>query len=188
MLIDLLNCRRSVLSFSLKKVEPEKLDKIFKAASLAPSSMNIQPWRYIYAQKDEPTYNSIFNTLADGNKRWAKDAEVLILCLALKVNLQNIIQQENRHAWHDAGMANIQLMLQATELGLATHPMGGFNVEKIREAITVPIEFDPIVIIALGYPGDEGDLPADLMERQRKSRLRKNIDEIVFREGNSLKI
>lgn len=146
--------------------------------------MNTQPWLYIYANSGETVFNTIFTSLADGNKQWAKDAAVLIVSMAQIEYEQKGDIVKNSHAWHDTGMANIQLMLQATELGLVTHPMGGFDAEKLKQGLKLPLDFQPILVIALGYPGDESLLPEDLLERQRKPKTRKQISEIVLRSGD----
>lgn len=181
MLLNLLKKRKSVFSFSPDKtVSNELLEEIFQAASLAPSAMNIQPWRYFYTYKGEPKYEGIYNTLADGNKRWAKDAAVLIVSVAQIEYEYNGKINKNKHAWHDTGMANIQLMLQATELGLVTHPMGGFDAEKMKKELGLSSQYEPIIVIALGYPGDDTLLPSDLLERQQKPKTRKHMSEISF--------
>ena len=75
--------RKSIMSFSDKHVEQEKLNLLFEAARLAPSSMNIQPWRFIYASKeDSENYNKIFELLFEGNKVWAGSAPVLAISIA----------------------------------------------------------------------------------------------------------
>jgi nitroreductase len=86
----------------------------------------------------------------------------------------------NRYAWHDVGIANALLMLQANHLGIMSHPMGGFDKEKIRLSIHLPKEFEPVTFIAIGYPGDLSALPGDLVKRQQSVRTRKPIEEILF--------
>ena len=45
--------RTSVRSYEERPVEPEKLEKILKAAMAAPSAMNQQPWEfYVVTNKD----------------------------------------------------------------------------------------------------------------------------------------
>ena len=181
MVIESISNRRSGFAFADKAIEPEKLQEIFKAASLAPSSMNIQPWRFVYANHGDPEFTQILDTLAEGNRRWAKDAAILVLSIAqVEYTFDNKIFQ-NAYAWHDTGMANALLMLQAASLGIISHPMGGFDHEKVAEAFGLGKEYQPVAVIALGYKGDESNLPDDLKRRQSSPRVRKSLEVIVFK-------
>ena len=81
---------------------------------------------------------------------------------------------------HDIGLAACQLVLQATELGYATHQMAGIEAEKIRETYGVPEGFDPVTGIAVGYAGDPDTLPDDLREMELEARTRRPFGEFVF--------
>ncbi len=181
MIIDAIQKRKSNFSYSEKSIEQEKLNEIFEAATLAASSMNVQPWRFIFANQNEPEFQLILNTLSEGNQRWAKDASALVLSVAQIEYTHNDKLIANAYAWHDTGMANANLMLQATSLGLVTHPMGGFDHQKASENFNLPKEYQPVLIIALGYKGDETKLPEDLIKRQTAPRKRKPIEEVVFK-------
>ena len=74
-------------------------------------------------------------------------------------------------------------MLQATELGYATHQMAGIEADKIREVYGVPEGYDPVTGIAIGYPGDPDSLPDDLREMEISARTRRPFDEFVFADA-----
>ena len=173
--------RRSWFSFSEQTIDDEKLHTIFEAARLSPSSMNIQPWRYIYAYRKDSSFNLILETLAEGNKKWAKDAPVLILSIAQMEYYHNQNLFKNAYAWHDVGMANILLVTQAMELGIESHIMGGFDHKKVAQNFNLPKEYEPVTVIALGYKGDETKLPEEALKRQNSPRKRKDLNEIVFK-------
>jgi nitroreductase len=92
-------------------------------------------------------------------------------------------QRENRHAFHDVGLAVANLTLQATALGMHVHQMGGFDRTKARELFGIPDDFEPVTVLALGYLTGPGILPEDLGERERASRARKPLDALVFAGG-----
>jgi len=87
---------------------------------------------------------------------------------------------KNAYAWHDTGIANALLMVQAADLGIASHPMGGFDHQKAAQNFNLPKEFEAVAIIALGYKGNESKLPDDLLKRQNAPRSRKPFNEVVF--------
>jgi nitroreductase len=176
---DLIARRWSPRAFDERPVEPDKLKSLFEAARWAPSSDNEQPWRFILASKDSSTdYARLLACLVAGNRKWAFRAPVLSLSVA-SLNFEDD-GKPNRHAFHDTGMAVENLVLQATALGLQVHQMAGFDVEKARATCLIPTGFDPVAMIAIGYPGDPAVLPDSLREREMKPRERQSIGDFVF--------
>jgi nitroreductase len=176
---DIIARRWSPRAFDERPVEPEKLKSLFEAARWAPSSNNEQPWRFIVTSKNTPAeHERLFACLLEGNKKWAFRAPILMLSVASLLFEED--GRPNRHAYHDTGMAMENLVLQATALGLQGHQMAGFDVQKARETCLIPTGFDPVAMIALGYPGDPAVLPDHLHERELKPRERQPITDFVF--------
>ncbi len=170
--------RKSQFAFSSEPVEKEKLFTLFEAAGLAPSSFNSQPWRYIYASRKDPGYSVLFNLLTVSNQQWAGRADVLVLSVAEVKNKEK--GRINHFAFHDLGLSTANLLLQATSLGLYTHPMGGYDADKAREVFGIPDGFEPGAMIAIGYPGDSLLLSEELQRKANAPRVRKEIGEFVF--------
>ncbi|MBY8854308.1 nitroreductase family protein, partial [Saccharothrix sp. MB29] len=64
------------------------------------------------------------------------------------------------------GLAVQNLVLQAVELGLVAHQVGGFSPEAVRESFGVPRDVRPVVVVAVGVLGSADDLPDDLAARE----------------------
>jgi len=174
----LLEKRWSPRSFLEQSIEKDKLRRIFEAVQWSPSSMNEQPWRFIIGEKGTETYEKIYDSLVDANKKWAKNAPVLIVSFAKKHFMD--IHKENFHFLYDTGQAVAHLTFQATHEGLFVHQMGGFHFEKIKHYFNVPEEFYIVTVIAIGYLGSPEILDNVLKERENMERTRKDINEIVF--------
>ncbi|MBA5870372.1 MAG: nitroreductase [Nitrospira sp. CR2.1] len=175
---DLLRRRWSPRAFSERMVEADTLRSLFEAARWAPSSNNEQPWHFIVGTKADPSaYDRLFACLKEGNKKWAFRAPVLMLSVA-RLNFEDE-GTPNRHAWHDTGMAALSLSLQATALGVIAHQMAGFDVDKARADLGIPAGFEPVAMIAVGYPGDPAILDERLRQRELALRERKSAREIV---------
>ena len=169
--MEVIQKRRSRRAYSDRMVEPEKIRSLFEAARWAPSSLNEQPWYYIYATKDQETlWNKIFDSLNEGNKVWARHAPLLILSLARK----NFIRFEapNPSARYDLGAANAFLSLQAAHLGLNVHQIAGFEHDIAVKNLGVPDLYEPVIVMAIGYPGDADMLPESLKAREVAPRER----------------
>jgi nitroreductase len=176
---DLIAHRWSPRAFDERPVEPDKLKSLFEAARWAPSSNNEQPWRFIIASKNNPAeHDRLLACLVEVNRKWAFRAPVLMLSVA-SVHFEDD-GKPNRHAFYDTGMGVENLVLQATALGLRVHQMAGFDVQKARETCLIPTGFDPVAMIAIGYPGDPAVLPDSLREREMKPRERQPIGDFVF--------
>ncbi|MCS6897600.1 MAG: nitroreductase family protein, partial [Nitrospira sp.] len=80
----------------------------------------------------------------------------------------------------DTGMAVLSLSLQATALGLIVHQMAGFDAERVRADFKIPAEYEPVAMIAIGYPGDPAALPDTLRERELAPRRRESATSFVF--------
>ncbi|MCA9839683.1 MAG: nitroreductase family protein [Trueperaceae bacterium] len=186
---EFLSERWSPRAFSSEAFTQEDVLALFEAARWAPSGLNSQPWRFIYATHANP---EAFETLADclnpSNKRWAEKAFMLV---AVVVEQQAPgAESPNGSAEYAAGLAVASLVFEATARGLACRQMGGINRDKVRETYQIPEGYNPRVILALGKPGKLEDLPEELQERERTERSRKALEEIVFEEawGNAAKL
>ena len=171
--------RWSPRAFLSKPIENEKIMSLFEAARWAPSAYNEQPWRFITAtSEDSYQHTKMLSCLVDANKAWAKKAPMLII-LVVKKNFE-FNGKPNRWAMHDCGLALENLLLQTVELGLAAHPMAGFSVDAVKSGYSVPDDYEPLVAIAVGYPGEPEMLEGELLEREKDPRERKEISDFVF--------
>lgn len=179
----LIQQRRSRRAYADRPVEQEKINSLFEAARWAPSSSNEQPWVYLYATKEQPDlWNKIFDTLEIGNKIWAVKAPLLVLAMSRKTFIRNA--KPNGSARFDLGAANALLSIQATELGLNVHQMGGFERQKAIETLNIPETHEPTVVMAIGYLGDIEGLPNDnLKERELAVRQRYTQEFFVMNKS-----
>jgi nitroreductase len=176
---ELIRRRWSPRAFADRLVEPEKLRTLFEAARWAASSGNVQPWTFIVATKDDTeNFNRVLRTFNENNQGWAKSAPVIGLSVAARYLPQSA--NPSRHAFHDVGQATATLALQASDLGLQLHQMGGISPDKAREIFGIPPGYEVVAGLAIGYPGDPNTLPDKLRERELAPRQRKPLAEFVF--------
>lgn len=171
--------RYSPRSMSGEKITKDEIMTLFEAARWAPSSMNAQPWRFVYAVRDTPPFEKLLSFVFDKNKIWCKNSSALIVLIS-KNNLDDG-SNSLPHSF-DAGASWENLALQATNMGFISHAMGGFDKNIAKEKLEVSDEYTVEIMIAIGKPGKIEDLPEDLRTREKPSG-RKNLEELVF-EGN----
>jgi nitroreductase len=176
---ELIRERWSPRAFADKPISQNVLRSIFEAARWAPSSNNEQPWAYIVASRDDKDgFQKILSVLVEFNAAWAKSANVLAIAVAELAFAKN--NTPNRNAHYDTGAATALLSMEATAQGLAVHQMAGFDPEKARQVFGIPVGWEAIAVLAIGYPGDPVSLPQPLKDREMAPRTRKPIAEFVM--------
>ncbi|MGE3840221.1 MAG: nitroreductase family protein [Vicinamibacterales bacterium] len=171
--------RWSARAFDPQPVSPAILVRVFEAARWAPSSGNLQPWRFIVArQEDTEPFAALVSALNPPNQIWAGRAPVIGLAAADRVNRRN--GAPNRWAWYDTGLAMALLSVQATVEGLIIHQMAGFDADRMRQVVGLPEDFDPVVAFVLGFPGDSALLDEFNARREHAPRVRRPQAESVF--------
>jgi nitroreductase len=174
----LLENRRSPRAFTGRPVAPALITSLFEAARWAPSSANEQPWHFIVASKEDPSYAIIFGSLTEKNQRWAGNAPFLAAAVAQTTYRRSGAPYQ--HAWYDLGQSVAHLTVQASSLGLVVHQMGGFDEVKLAEAFSLPAGYEPVVVFALGYAAGAETLPEDLQKREEAPRSRRPLESFVF--------
>jgi nitroreductase len=175
---DLIQNRRSTRVFRSEPVSDEKIFSLFEATRWAPSSVNEQPWMYLYATPSQTElWQKMMEPLSEGNKAWVKDAPLLILSLARKAFTRN--GAENFYAMYDLGGANSLLAVQAVDLDLQVRQMAGFDRDLARHNLNVPDEFELGVFMAVGYPGNPELLPESIKVKELTPRTRFLQQEFV---------
>lgn len=173
--------RHSVRKFDpTYKISQEEIKDMLIEATQAPSSSNLQPWRFIVFQDQEmkkelraiannqeqvETASAVIAVL--GDKEMYKSVEKIYRSAHEagymdEANMNRLIEGTNNTypyapeetrkniASFDAGLISMQLMLIAKDRGYDTVPMGGFNKEQFTEKFNVPDRFFPIVLIPVG--------------------------------------
>jgi nitroreductase len=178
MLNELVTKRYSPRAFSAASITETQLKELLEAARLAPSSSNVQPWRFVYALKQhEASFAQIADALVDSNRIWAPKAAALIVAIAQEV-LPN--GKTNHYAAYDTGTATAWLTVQATSMGLFVHQMGGFDREKARTTLQIEEGYKPLAILAIGYLGDPKQLPEANQESEIVRTTRLPMEEIAY--------
>lgn len=153
--------RWSPRAFTGEEIAPAELNSLFEAARWAPSSYNSQPWRFLYARRGTPQFETFLGLLNPFNQQWAKQAAVLIIVVSAKSFVRpgsTEVIAARSHSF-DAGAAWANLALQASRLGWHAHGIGGFDPERTRTELNVPDDYAVEIAIAVGRRGDKSLLP-----------------------------
>ncbi|MGQ0689663.1 MAG: nitroreductase family protein [Limnobacter sp.] len=176
-LFDAIYQRRAIKAFDPEHIisaDDEK--KLFEAAIQAPTSFNIQHWRFVVVRdkslraemrklgndQTQITDSSLLVVMTADMKAWQKDpsrywvqapkevADLLVGWMGPFHDGRDWLQRDE--AQRSIGMAMQTLMLAAKGIGLDSCPMIGFDIEAVAKLINLPADhvMGPMVAIGKG--------------------------------------
>ncbi|MGB9824485.1 MAG: nitroreductase family protein [Candidatus Hydrothermia bacterium] len=168
-------------------ISRETLLELIDLARLCPSSMNLQPLRYIIVNTPEKCELVFQNVtwaayLKDwgGPKKGERPSAYIIVLAEKEVSKNYLI---------DAGLASMAILLGATEKGLGGCVMGSLNRENTRRLFNIPDRYEIIYAIALGKPrekvvidevGPDGDIRYWRDENDVHHVPKRKLEDIVL--------
>jgi nitroreductase len=168
--------RRSIKQYDPQhKISPEEETKLLEAAIQAPTSFNIQHWRFVIVR--DPELRQKIRKEFGNDQAQMTDASLLIIMTAdidawkknperywvnapkevadLLVNWMAPFHEgrewlQRDEAQRSIGMAMQTLMLAATSMGYESCPMIGFDIDKVAELINLPQDHVMGAMVAIG--------------------------------------
>lgn len=168
------------------KMTKAELEEILHEATLAPSSSNLQPWRFLviedhalkekllpvaFNQKQVVDASAVIAVFGDlkwyerGEQIYSASVDAGYMTEEVKQQFvgtaenvyRNMDEARKKSIVHiDGGLVSMQLMLSARARGYDTVPMGGFDGVKFKEAFNVPEHYENIMLIAIGKAAQPG--------------------------------
>lgn len=172
--------RHSVRKYERGVTIPEaELNEILSLAASAPSSWNLQHWRFLVVAEQANKDRLLPVTY---NQQQTSDASVVVVVLGdLQANLvapdvfgsatpeirdmmlgqingayENNPQLARDEAIRNASLGAMQLMLAAKAKGYDSVPMGGFDKDALIKELNIPDRYVPVVIIPIGKAATPG--------------------------------
>ena len=154
---DTVRSRLTVREFTDDPVPDEVVEKLLRAAQWAPSSRNLQPWRFIVI-RDRDTLRQIGSIASSG--RFVADAP-----MAIVIAMDNADRPDL-----DTGRALQQMELVGWEEGLGTCFVGLRVAEqnrRVKELLDIPDSMELVTVLPFGYRAD--DRRGGMGRKNRKS-------------------
>lgn len=179
--------RRSVRTYdSSVRISREEMNDILEQATLAPSSSNMQPWRFLiidtpelkqkllpiaYNQQQVVDASAVIAILGDvesyknAEKIYTQAVEAGYMpadtaksFIERSVGMYSSLPPEvaRQIVYTDGGLVAMQLMLVARAKGYDTVPMGGYDKAKFVEEFGISARYAPIMLVAIGKAASPG--------------------------------
>lgn len=161
--------RRSIRAYKPNPVPQEKIDRILRAAQIAPSWKNRQAWHILVIRNRETIQKA--GKLLGGNPRGV-DYATLPALIAVAMDPTRVEAFDGKEYYLvDAGIVGEHIALAAQAEGLGACWVGWFEGGPLADLLGVPEPLRLVMLTPLGYPDEE---PA--------ARPRKGTKEIVHWE------
>lgn len=180
-----------------RPIDPETIRDLVLDATRAPSSFNMQHWRFVavcdpagkkrlqaaaYNQEQVSAAGVTFIVLGDtrAEERLAEILDVAVVRGALAagkaaawLRMAHTIyadpQLARDEAVRSASLAAMLLILSAEARGLAAGALSGFDPQRVAEEFGIPARFVPVMLVAVGHA-----LPTSLAPMPRLG-----VDEVL---------
>jgi len=181
-ILDTIVQRRSIRRYSSEPVDPELIETLLHAAIWAPSAHNRQPWRFAVIRSaltkhhlawsmgqrlrtdleaDQTPEHVIAADVQRSYERITSAPVLILICLSMEHmdSYSDVVRNTNERvmAIQSTAMAGQNLLLGAHELGLGACWMCAplFCPDVVRDALTLPQDWEAQGLITLGYPAQE---------------------------------
>ncbi|EAJ3555081.1 NAD(P)H-dependent oxidoreductase [Campylobacter jejuni] len=194
--LEIFSTRYSCRNFKNEKLKKEDLNTILEIARLSPSSLGLEPWRFLVVQDDKKKeelaqicnqQQHIKNCAAliiivsrldfldyfedKLRKRDMSEAEIQKRLDTYMPFLQSLSQEQKiSYTREQAHIALASILYSANALNIASCTIGGFDKEKLDSYLSLDIQKErSSLVVALGYCNDK--------KNPQKNRF--SFDEVV---------
>ena len=145
-----LRSRHSIREYKQTDVSYKDLGVILDAAITAPSSGNMQNWRFIIV-KDKKKKEEIARSCLD--QLWMNQAPVHIVVCYDEENIKKLFPEDYyEFSIQNTAIISTYIILKATELNLGSCWVAISNKRRIERILELPENYKPVNVITLGYP------------------------------------
>lgn len=172
---DVIQRRKSIRKYANRPVEHEKLERILTAAQLAPSWRNGQCWKFIVVT-DPMKKQALIRCTTLFNQSWmGSEYAIIVACGDPR---RSGSRNNQPYYMVDVAIAMEHLVLAATDLGLGTCWIGGFEESKVKELLHIPDEYRVVAMTPLGYPAESEGIVGKITKSLIGSYNRKPLSAI----------
>jgi len=151
--------RRSIRRYQDKPVPWDDISTILDAGRLAPSSGNLQNWKFIVVQDKDKKAKIAEAAL---KQHWIVKASTIIVICAEPEKAKRYYgdRGEKLYTIQNCAAAVQNMLLEATNLGLGSCWVGAFDEEKVKRIIGTEKQVKILALVTIGYAADIPDEPA----------------------------
>ena len=143
---------------------------------MAPSGCNAQPWKFLVIDEPEAKKKMCEALFVEGGATgcpWRDSVPAFIALVEQHANVMPSVLDyygdSQRFAQGDIGMAAMNMMYEADDLGLATCVLGMSDQSKMEEFFGIPEGHTVRMVLAVGYSAES---------KEPRKKVRKPLEEV----------
>jgi len=158
-----------------REVPADAVEAVLRAACLAPSARNTQPWRFVVV-RGRAAIDALAEAALPESSAVIRRAPVIVVACGRPADGVTV---GDRPYWlYDVGSAVQNLLLAATDRGLVTHLIASFDEAAVKRVLRIPDDVRVVVLTPLACP-DAASFEEAARERLSQ-RARLPFEEVVF--------
>ena len=163
-LMGIVKRRRSIRRYAREAISDTLLADVLTAARFAPSAGNLQAREFIVVRDSNMKHE--LAKAAYGQFFVATAPVVLVGCANIGRSRIAYGERAELYAVQDVTIAACYLQLAAEALGVGTCWIGAFDEKRVSNALRIPLDVRPVLMLPVGYPGESPE-PTVRMELSR---------------------
>ncbi|MFH1770606.1 MAG: nitroreductase family protein [archaeon] len=153
-LFECIENRRSIRKYTEQPIEFDKITKILNAGLYAPSTGNLQNWRFVLVL-EKPLIKKLYHHCMKQEQVYHAQAVIVVCGVTDKAERMYGLRGKRLYTIQNCACAIQNMLLAAHALGIGACWVGAFDEDKVNALIGVPDRARPQAIITLGYPAEE---------------------------------
>lgn len=166
------------------RLTAEEVTTLLHAAQWAPSSGNLQPWRFVVCERGDAAHRAMVPHLSRGNSGWVPRASVVFLTATQVAEAPDKPADEKpidvTTNIYCVGQAAAHLTLQAQAMGLWAHQFVALDRQAVADQLGLPPYWRLLAGIAVGVRGNPAEVPERDQQREHRVRVRRPLDETAY--------
>ncbi len=156
--MECLHTRRAIRKYLEVPVEQDKIGEIVRAGAMAPSSGNLQNWKFILVL-DADKRKLIAETCLE--QWWMMKAPVHIVVISDPEKVRRFygLRGERLYSIQNCAAAMQNMLLAAHALGLGANWVSAFDEDKLQSLVGLPAPWRVQGVITVGYTDEKPIVP-----------------------------
>lgn len=147
---EVIKTRRTIREYTEETVPREIIEKILDVARWSPSGSNVQDWRFVVV-----TDKKLLKAIKMFSPGWIGGGSpvAVVICSDRKWAYEKAgpLARDTMFLVH-AGIVAQTIALLAHSAGLGTNMIMSFSKEAVKQILSLPENWDPVMIVLIGYP------------------------------------
>lgn len=162
-----IRARRNVRTYQDRPIAEADLNRVLEAGWRAPSANNRQHWDFVVSTERAQ--------LEELSKVWTYAGHIAASAATITLVLPETEDEGDRALdQYDLGQVTALMALAAADLGIGSGHAAISDKDASRRILGIPAGYEPIYMLALGYPADRPLAPVEHPKRRP-------FDEVVHR-------